>query len=454
MDQAKVSILLPTFARYRDGFLQRAVESALSQTWKNFELIVVDDGSLDGSEGYLAAVAARDARVVHLRLERNIGLPALTLSMAYKLASGDYFAWLFDDCELKPTHIETLVTAIQANSEWAMVFGVAEATLSDETHVRIGSAVVRDKLTSGHNDIPNVGVLLPRSTIERFGWYDPHVLLKRLCDWDLWARIAKEAHIGFVDQVVAVEHGARLPESLGRTNLLNSHLAVRYAHTDRNDRLRPEQIQQDDAFRRDILADMTGDEARDLEYVLFEHAFTTLDEARLRDSMDRLQRLDANVEQAERYAVQHGGPPQNDFQRLLIAAAAHLRRRTTQSAMNLIAYETLATERLAMIRSQEREIEHHRNFGLTQLTNAENAVGHLKSLQAQMDILNAELQGYRSIADERLEMYQAAAQLADERLAIADERLSLLAEEQQRNVELLRIAEERMQIIEHLQQGR
>jgi len=454
MEQAKVSILLPTFARFRGGFLQRAVESALAQTWTNFELIVVDDGSLDGSNEYLAAVAARDTRVRHLRLEQNIGLPALTLSMAYKLASGEYFAWLFDDCELTPTHLETLVAALQENSGWAMAFGIAEATLSDDTHVRIGSPVIRERLADGHNDIPNVGVLLPRSTIERFGWYDPHVLLKRLCDWDLWARIAQEAEIGFVDQVVAIEHGPRLPESLGRTNLLDSSLALRYSRTSRNDRLQPEQLQHSDAFRRDILTDITSDETRDLEYILFEHAFTTLDEPRLRESIDRLQGLGANAEQATRYVAQHGRPPQDDFQRLLVAAAAHLRRRTTQSAINLITYETLAAERLALIRLQEQEIELHRAFGLAQLSNAEEAVANLREAHTTMGALQAELQSYRGIADERLALFQAASQLADERLAIAEERLELLAQEQARNVELLRIADERLQIVESLRQKR
>ncbi len=226
MNQPKVSILLPTFSRYADGLLIRSVESALAQTWPNIELIVVDDGSTDGSDAYLGDLAGRDGRVRHVRLERNVGLPALVLAQGYREATGEYIAWLFDDCELEPTHVETLVSALLEHPDWAMVYGVVNVELGDGVYERLGSPPDVDDLAIGNNHIPNVGVVMPRGTIDRFGWYDPHVLMKRWCDWDLWWRIGREATIGFVDEVVAVEHGLKLPESLGRSNLVNFPLGA------------------------------------------------------------------------------------------------------------------------------------------------------------------------------------------------------------------------------------
>ena len=68
-------MFLPTYARMQDGHLQRAVQSALDQTFEDFELLVVDDGSIDGTAQYLEEVALGDPRVRVTRLERNTGLP-------------------------------------------------------------------------------------------------------------------------------------------------------------------------------------------------------------------------------------------------------------------------------------------------------------------------------------------------------------------------------------------
>ena len=63
-----VSVFLPTACRYAGGYLERAVASLLGQHYAAWELLAVDDGSDDGTREYLAALAARDSRVTHLRL--------------------------------------------------------------------------------------------------------------------------------------------------------------------------------------------------------------------------------------------------------------------------------------------------------------------------------------------------------------------------------------------------
>lgn len=71
-----VSILLPTYSRYRTGFLTKAVDSVLSQEYSNLELWIVDDASVDGTCTYAIEAVAADSRVNHLRMEENVGLPA------------------------------------------------------------------------------------------------------------------------------------------------------------------------------------------------------------------------------------------------------------------------------------------------------------------------------------------------------------------------------------------
>jgi glycosyltransferase involved in cell wall biosynthesis len=440
MSQPKVSILLPTFSRFADGLLVQSVESALVQTWPNIELIVVDDGSTDGSAAYLSDLAARDDRVRHVRLERNIGLPALALAQGYEYATGEYIAWLFDDCELKPAHVETLVSALLEHPDWAMAYGSVNAELGEGAFERIGSPLDIEALARGNNNIPNVGVLMPRTTIDKFGWYDPHVLMKRLCDWDLWWRIAREAPIGFVDEVVAVEHGLRLTESLGRSNFVNVPLVLRYAITQRNGRLQPGRLTFDDAFRRDILSDATSAEELDLEYVMFEHALLTLDTARVEESLARLSVLEGSKDQANRFRIQHDRPATSDFEQLLVAAAGHVKRRTRSDVNALIIYEQLAAKRLEIVRAQAQEIESLREFGVTQLDTAKAAQDELRLAHAQISQLYEELRNSHALSDERLAIAEErlallleaqarlsdASRLADDRLAIADERLLLI----------------------------
>src|SRR5262245_55477504 len=73
----EVSVVLPTWRRNAGGFLRRALESVLSQSFRDLELIVVDDGSTDGSRELVLDLQKRDPRIVYVRHEINSGLPAL-----------------------------------------------------------------------------------------------------------------------------------------------------------------------------------------------------------------------------------------------------------------------------------------------------------------------------------------------------------------------------------------
>src|SRR5688500_4198914 len=73
----EVSVVLPTWNRCGRGSLARAVDSVLSQDFTDLELIVVDDGSTDGTRDFLLARQREEPRLVYVRHEMNCGLPAL-----------------------------------------------------------------------------------------------------------------------------------------------------------------------------------------------------------------------------------------------------------------------------------------------------------------------------------------------------------------------------------------
>jgi len=118
--QPRVSVILPTYCRGDNGMLARAIDSVIAQDYTDFELLVIDDGSLDSTAEVVSAYVAKDPRVVHVRHERNSGLPALRVNEGLMLARGEYCAYQFDDDVWTASCLSSLVGALDANpnSAW------------------------------------------------------------------------------------------------------------------------------------------------------------------------------------------------------------------------------------------------------------------------------------------------------------------------------------------------
>jgi|HubBroStandDraft_3_1064219.scaffolds.fasta_scaffold02275_7 glycosyltransferase involved in cell wall biosynthesis len=101
-----VSIYLPT--RNRVDLLQKAVDSALAQTYRDIELIVVNDASTDGTEEYLRRKAQIDSRLIHLSNSKPQGAPT-SRNLAISRSSGAFVTGLDDDDEFHPERIGAFV---------------------------------------------------------------------------------------------------------------------------------------------------------------------------------------------------------------------------------------------------------------------------------------------------------------------------------------------------------
>ena len=185
-----VSVILPTYARYQTGQLQRAVESVLKQTFTDFELLIIDDGSRDGSREFIAQYCRLDPRVVHIRHERNCGLPALRVNEGIELARGQYIAFQFDDDTWRPYALATLIAGAKRHGESTVIVGTVKLHGAGEGQLLPNSPV---SLTTIYheNRIANNSVLVLREVFTRLGMYDCHLAMRRLTDWDLWLRLIK-----------------------------------------------------------------------------------------------------------------------------------------------------------------------------------------------------------------------------------------------------------------------
>ncbi len=210
-----VSIILPTFSRRASGLLDRALDSVLAQTFTDWELLVMDDGSVDGSAELIEACRARDPRVVHVRHEWNSGLPALRVNEGIELARGKYLAFQFDDDCWRPDALQTLVAEAVRHAEPAVIVGRCTLWVDGEERM-LPKQEVRIHLLYQSNQLANNSALFPRSLVERLGMYDCHVAMRRLCDWDLWLRYCRQVPFVVVDQIISESYAGQA-NSIGLT---------------------------------------------------------------------------------------------------------------------------------------------------------------------------------------------------------------------------------------------
>ena len=102
-----VSVIIPTFNRL--GFLKEAVESVEKQSYRDFELIIVDDGSTDSTGGYLESLPVK-----YIRLEHS-GFPGRVRNAGAKAAKGKYLAFLDSDDLWEPEKLARQIEYLAAN---------------------------------------------------------------------------------------------------------------------------------------------------------------------------------------------------------------------------------------------------------------------------------------------------------------------------------------------------
>lgn len=212
----ELSIFLPTFRRAADGLLQKVMQSIADQTFRDFELIVIDDASTDGSAGIVRDWMARDRRISCLTHPRNVGLPAVSEFEAYLKSRGRFIGFAFDDFVYEPGAFEALVEAARAHPD-ALVHGYAEMVGWSGPNQFLGRAGIPAARLWHDNFIANATVLMPRQIVEAIGFYDPHIMAARNCDWDLWRRAQRHYPIVPIPVFIGREHGTGRADSLGRT---------------------------------------------------------------------------------------------------------------------------------------------------------------------------------------------------------------------------------------------
>lgn len=210
-----VSCVLPVY----NGalYLEDAIQSVMGQTFKDFELIVIDDGSTDRTPEIIAEQAARDRRVISLR-QNNAGIVA-ALNAGLRVAKGRYLARMDADDICLPHRFSSQVAHLDMNPDCVLVGGLAQG-FSNEGLEGVSSGG-RHKRTDLKAFPPKVAVsvhpliMVRREAIDRLGGY--RSLFPHAEDYDLFLRLASFGSIENPDNVVLQYR--RHPEAVSVRNL-------------------------------------------------------------------------------------------------------------------------------------------------------------------------------------------------------------------------------------------
>ena len=121
---ARVSLGLPVYNG--EKYLRQALDSLLAQSFKGFELIIVDNASTDATQEICESYAASDSRIRYYRNASNIGA-APNWNRAFDLATGEYFKWAAHDDVCSPRLLERCVEALDRDATVVLCHGLATA---------------------------------------------------------------------------------------------------------------------------------------------------------------------------------------------------------------------------------------------------------------------------------------------------------------------------------------
>ena len=199
MKNLKVTILMSVYNG--EKYLRKAVDSILNQTFKDFEFLIINDGSTDKTAEILQSY--RDPRIKIVNNQKNMGLTK-SLSRGLGIAKGDYIARMDADDISMPERLEKQVNMLEQRPELGMV-GTWYCVIDEKDNIKYevkndGNPVILRWKLLFNNEFVHSSVMMRKRAYEDSGGYNPEFQAAQ--DYDLWSRIAKKWQIGLVPKIL------------------------------------------------------------------------------------------------------------------------------------------------------------------------------------------------------------------------------------------------------------
>jgi glycosyltransferase involved in cell wall biosynthesis len=201
----KVSVCVPSYNHSR--FLPAALDSILAQTYQDFEIIIVDDGSTDDSLAIAERYVADHPSVIRLLTHpdnKNLGISA-TVNSAFNHVRGDYWMGLPSDDVLHKEKLSRQVNFLDQNLEYGWVYCYADFIDEDGRPIKdlklFGTDISKDPdpvdTLIRRNKIPGMTALMRREVSANVGLHEEELVYS---DWHYWVRMTAAAKVGFIDE--------------------------------------------------------------------------------------------------------------------------------------------------------------------------------------------------------------------------------------------------------------
>jgi glycosyltransferase involved in cell wall biosynthesis len=202
--KSKLSVIIPTFNHGQ--YLMRAIDSVLGQTYKNLEIIVVDDGSTDNTKDQARAYDGLITYIYQpnkgLADARNTGIKASLGEFIAFLDADDWF--LKDNLQIKMSFLESHRDAAWVYSDWQYVDEEGNYLKRGAEKFKYAAkklnGYIFQELVHNRNFISPCTVVVKKTVLEDVNYFDPNVICQE--DLDLWLRISLKYPAHYMDKVL------------------------------------------------------------------------------------------------------------------------------------------------------------------------------------------------------------------------------------------------------------
>lgn len=197
-----ISIIIPLYNKR--NAITRTIQSVLAQTFQDFELIVVDDGSTDDSYSVVSKVNDERIRLIHkenggVSSARNVGIRAAKYPFVALLDGDDYWDSTFLEEQL------TLIEDFPKAGIWGVNYAFVKGDRCEPCYQGMGEGFrgyVEGYFATSHNDLfCSSSVVISKDVFEKVGYFDERIASSE--DLDMWYRIILHYPVVFYDKVLA-----------------------------------------------------------------------------------------------------------------------------------------------------------------------------------------------------------------------------------------------------------
>ncbi|MCK5112372.1 MAG: glycosyltransferase family 2 protein [Thermoplasmatales archaeon] len=220
----RVSVIIPTYNR--PDFLKKAIKTVLNQTYKNLEILVIDDASTADNQKIINNF--NDNRIIYFKNKTRRGA-SYSRNVGIKNAKGKFIAFLDDDDEWMPEKIEKQVESMEKHKDVALAICYSlDKRFGHERVNKPPEIISHELILKSFNLSSTSSYLVRKDAIDEAGGFD--ILLPSAQEYDLAIRLSKHHKICCIPEILMVQHSTEGQISENWNRKIKGLMAIYHKH--------------------------------------------------------------------------------------------------------------------------------------------------------------------------------------------------------------------------------